>query len=147
MLRGIDPLLRGELLHLLDDMGHTDRLLLADANFPLIRAKCPVVRLGEVRMSRALDAVLTVFPLDEPVDGSVTRMVDPENPESLSASQEDCLSVLRDHAGEGVLFRSPPREVFYTEAMQSAVIVHVLEPLPASCLILTKGVIYPSAPA
>ncbi len=145
MLRGIDPLLRGELLHLLDDMGHTDRLLLADANFPLIRATCPVVRLGEVRMSRTLDAVLSVFPLDEPVDGAVTRMVDPADPEALSPALQDCLGVLRCHAGEGTRFRTPPREVFYEEAMQAAAIIHVLEPLPASCLILTKGVIYPHA--
>ncbi|WP_442575357.1 RbsD/FucU domain-containing protein [Microbacterium sp. F51-2R] len=145
MLRGIDPLLRGELLHLLDDMGHTDRLLLADANFPLIRVTCPVVRLGESRMSRALDAVLSVFPLDEPLDDAVTRMmIDPGHPEELNASQRDCLTVLRRHTVGDVAFRTPPRETFYEEALQAAAVVHVLEPVPASCLILTKGVVYPA---
>ena len=34
MLKGIDPLLNGELLRILDEMGHADQLLLVDRNYP-----------------------------------------------------------------------------------------------------------------
>ena len=34
MLEGIHPLLSGELLHHLDDMGHSDAVVIADAHFP-----------------------------------------------------------------------------------------------------------------
>ncbi len=34
MLKGTDPLLSGDLLKILDDMGHGDQLLLVDRNYP-----------------------------------------------------------------------------------------------------------------
>nr|BFF15951.1 hypothetical protein GCM10025699_72540 [Microbacterium flavescens] len=68
MLKGIDPLLGGALLHLLDDMGHGDRLLVVDRNFPAAATGLPVVHVGEATMSRVIGAVLGVFPLDVFVD-------------------------------------------------------------------------------
>ena len=34
MLKGIDPLLDGELLRTLDQMGHGDQLVVVDSNYP-----------------------------------------------------------------------------------------------------------------
>ncbi|MEO8528910.1 MAG: RbsD/FucU domain-containing protein, partial [Pseudolysinimonas sp.] len=34
MLKDVDPLLSGELLKVLDEMGHGDVLVIADRNFP-----------------------------------------------------------------------------------------------------------------
>ena len=34
MLKGSNPLLRGDLLKVLDQMGHGDQLLIADRNYP-----------------------------------------------------------------------------------------------------------------
>lgn len=144
MLANIDHVLSGALLHVLDDMGHTDRLLLADANVPLIRFACPVVRLGEIRLSRALDAILSVFPLDDPLDEAVTRMRLEEGPDATNASQDDCLRVLRARRSPDARYRVPTREEFYAEAAAVSAVVHVLEPVPASSLILTKGVVYPA---
>ena len=64
MLKGVDPLLNGELLKILDEMGHGDQLLLVDRNYPAAAAGRPVVRLGEVGVERAVAAILSVFPLD-----------------------------------------------------------------------------------
>ena len=44
MLKGIDPLLSGDLLKLLDDMGHGDELVIADRNFPAYSTGRPVIR-------------------------------------------------------------------------------------------------------
>ena len=74
MLKGIDPLLSGELLHVLDTMGHADQLALVDRNFPAASAGRPVIRLGEVGVVRALSAILTVFPLDSFVERPLERM-------------------------------------------------------------------------
>ncbi|MFT4028879.1 MAG: RbsD/FucU domain-containing protein [Protaetiibacter sp.] len=143
MLLGIDPLLSGELLHVLDDMGHSDRLLLADANFPLIRYSCPVIRVGDVPMSRVLDAVLSVFPLNEPRDEAVTRMRDEADPASLNAAQRACLEVMR-RIDPQIRYRVPPLVDFYAEVKTVAAIVHMIEPTPRSCLILKKGIIIPA---
>ena len=41
MLKGIDPLLTGRLLKILDEMGHGDQLLLVDRNYPAPRRAGP----------------------------------------------------------------------------------------------------------
>ena len=74
MLKGIDPLLSGELLRLLDDMGHGDLLLLVDRNYPAAASGRPVVRLGETTILRAAEAILSVLPLDSFVDCPIERM-------------------------------------------------------------------------
>ena len=38
VLKGIDPLLNGDLLKILDEMGHGDRLLVVDRNYPAFSA-------------------------------------------------------------------------------------------------------------
>ena len=47
MLEGIHPLLSGELLHHLDDMGHSDAVVIADAHFPAAAAIRTVVPLDD----------------------------------------------------------------------------------------------------
>ena len=74
MLKGIDPLLTGRLLKILDEMGHGDQLLLVDRNYPAASTGRPVVRLGEVGVVRTMAAILSVFPLDEFVEHPLERM-------------------------------------------------------------------------
>ena len=68
MLKGIDPLLSGDLLKILDDMGHGDQLLLVDRNYPAAASGKPVIRLGEVGVLRAARAILSVLPLASFID-------------------------------------------------------------------------------
>ena len=64
MLKGIHPLLRGDVLAALDEIGHGDTFLIADANFPSHRISQRVIELPGVNTTTVLEAVLTVFPLD-----------------------------------------------------------------------------------
>lgn len=64
MLKGIHPLLRGDVLLALDEIGHGDTFLIADANFPSHRISSRVIELPGVDTTTVLEAVLTVFPLD-----------------------------------------------------------------------------------
>ncbi|MGH7357392.1 MAG: RbsD/FucU family protein, partial [Candidatus Rokuibacteriota bacterium] len=64
MLKGFDPLLGPDLLHVLAAMGHGDELVVADGNFPAARLARRLVRLDGVDAPRALRAILSVFPLD-----------------------------------------------------------------------------------
>ena len=64
MLIKIDPILSPDLLFLLRSMGHGDKLVLADANFPAHSMNKNVVRLDGVNINEASRAILSVFPLD-----------------------------------------------------------------------------------
>ena len=76
MLKGIPPLLSPELLKTLCEMGHSDRLVLGDGNFPAetIGKNAKVIRYDGQDIPALLDAILTVFPLDSYVETPVTLM-------------------------------------------------------------------------
>lgn len=65
MLLGIDPLLTGELLKILDEMGHSDTIVIADANFPAHRVHPRVVEVPGVDIVRMTRAVVSVLSLDD----------------------------------------------------------------------------------
>ena len=68
MLKKLNPLLSPDMLYVLRAMGHGDELAIVDANYPAESAGPEVVRLDAVSATTALDAVLSVMPLDTFVD-------------------------------------------------------------------------------
>lgn len=64
MLLKINPLLTGELLKRLDEMGHSDHLVIADANFPAHRINPDALEFPGVDILAMTRAVCEVFPLD-----------------------------------------------------------------------------------
>ena len=64
MLIKIDPVLSPDLLFHLRSMGHGEKLILADANFPANTTNEKVIRLDGVGIKEAASAILSVFPLD-----------------------------------------------------------------------------------
>ncbi|MDQ4138325.1 MAG: fucose-binding protein [Actinomycetota bacterium] len=142
MLRGIDPLLSGELLKILDEMGHGDQLLLVDRNYPAAASGKPVVRLGEAGIVRAARAVLSVFPLDSFVDRPLERMEVDDDPSIVTPNQEAVLALAREDNGADLEYGIIPRLEFYDRAKHAFAVVHTLEPQPYSCFLLQKGVIF-----
>ena len=76
MLKGINPLLSPELLKTLCEMGHSDRIVIADGNFPAetFGKNSKVIRYDGQDIPALLDAILSVFPLDTYVEKPVTLM-------------------------------------------------------------------------
>ncbi len=72
MLKNIPPILSPELLTVLSEMGHGDRICIGDGNFPgasMAKAKNAVlVRADGHGVPELLDAILTVIPLDAYVE-------------------------------------------------------------------------------
>ena len=56
MLINIDPILSPEILHTLRSMGHGDKLILSDSNFPAYSMNSMVHRLDGVDAARAAKA-------------------------------------------------------------------------------------------
>ena len=65
MLKGISPLISPELLKVLDEMGHGDEIVLADANFPSSSIGQRVIRADGYGTAEILAAILRLFKLDQ----------------------------------------------------------------------------------
>lgn len=142
MLKGINPLLNGELLKALDEMGHADQLLLVDRNFPAFSAGRPVIRVSESSINKCMSAVLSVFPLDRFVERPLECMEVHDDPTRTTPTQQLVLRTARDADGRELQFGVVPRVEFYRRATAARVIVQTLEAAPYSCFVLQKGVIY-----
>ena len=143
MLINIDPILSPELLHALRSMGHGDKLVLADANFPSASLAKKLIRLDGVNIPNAAKAILSVLPLDSFVDYPVERMEIDDNPDEINDVHQDLIDVLKISAGEKWKVGSIERFKFYEEAKQAYIIVSTTDARAFGCFIITKGVIKP----
>jgi len=143
MLINIDPILSPELLHALRSMGHGDKLVLADANFPSAALAKKLIRLDGANIPNAAKAILSVLPLDSFVDYPVERMEIDGNPDEINDVHQDLIDVLKNSAGDKWKVGSIERFKFYEEAKQAYMIVSTTDARPFGCFIITKGVIKP----
>ena len=92
MLIKIDPILSPDLLFLLRSMGHGDKLILVDANFPAHSMNENVVRLDGVNIKDAAKAILSIFPLDSFIVSqcgtAANRMEVDDNPNELTETHK-----------------------------------------------------------
>ena len=142
MLKGIDPLLSGDLLKILDDMGHGDQLLLVDRNYPAAASGKPVIRLGEVGVLRAAKAILSVYPLDSFIEHPLERMEVEDDPIKTTSLQDGLLELAKEAENRDLEYGVIPRLNFYERAKNAYAVVHTLEDQPYGCFILHKGVIF-----
>ena len=143
MLVNIDPILSPELLHALRSMGHGDKLVLADANFPSASLAKKLIRLDGANIPNAAKAILSVLPLDSFVDYPVERMEIDGNPDEINDVHQDLIDVLKNSAGDKWKVGSIERFKFYEEAKQAYMIVSTTDARAFGCFIITKGVIKP----
>ena len=147
MLININPILSPELLFHLRSMGHGEKIILADANFPANTSNDRVIRLDGVDIKEAALAILSVFPLDSFIvsqGGSpALRMEVDEKPEELTETHNEFIEAVKKVSGENWKVGSISRQDFYKEAKKAYCIVTTTDARPFGCFILTKGVILP----
>jgi len=139
MLIGIDPLLSGDALGVLRDMGHGDGIVLADANFPAHYLGPPVIRI-DTDFVRAGRAILSVMPLDGFVDAPVQRMEIDGRPKELGEAHQEFAAMVQEVAGAWPM-GSIERFRFYEEARGCVAVFATLERRPYANMLLTKGVL------
>ena len=119
MLININPVLSPELLFHLRSMGHGEKLILADANFPSNSTNNKVIRLDGVNIKDAATAILSVFPLDSFVvsqGGSPALRMEVDNkPDELTETHKEFIEAVKLVSGEHwkvcLLYTSPsPRD-------------------------------------
>lgn len=145
MLKGIDPLLGADLLYVLRAMGHGDDLVVADANFPGATMAKRLVRLDGVSGPRALEAILSVMPLDDFVDQPCVRIEVIGDAEAEPDVCQDYQRVI--DAAEGSRFKLAriERFAFYDRARQAFAVVQTGEIRLYGCVLLKMGVLRPNS--
>ena len=143
MLINVDPILSPDILKTLREMGHGDRLVISDINYPAHSNHNRVHRLDGLDMTTVMKAVLSVFPLDSFVDSAVHRMEVDNQPNEINEANKEVIDAIKEVSGDHWKIRSYERQEFYKEAKKSHLIVSTSETRPYGCFILTKGVIKP----
>jgi len=142
MLKHIPPILNGDLLKILRDMGHGDELTISDANYPSASNHKRLVRIDGADTTTVLEAILTLMPLDEFVDSPVLVM-SPGPGEAApvaAAYQAVCDKVI---GGKPVKITPLPRFDFYPRAAQSYACIATAERRLYGDLIIKKGILRP----
>lgn len=134
LLTGISPLLTGPLLMHLDEMGHSDSVLVADAHFPSARLARRFVDLPGTTATDVVAAIRTVLPLDD--DGPLDLMATPDGT-SLPIHSE-IAAAARIGTGEP---RFVDRFAFYELAATASVIVRTGERRTYANALLRKGIV------
>ena len=146
MLIGIDPVIHAELIYALMLMGHGDEFVICDINHPAqtIAKYTTYGKLIDVSgcgIPRALEAILTLFPLDTFVDAPVKRMKVVDDPDKEMPIFDAVQSVVDFAHGSSVSIEPLERFAFYDAAKKSFAIVRTSDPGPYGCFILKKGVV------
>lgn len=141
MLKGIDPLLSPELLHVLASMGHGDEIALVDCHFPAVSLARRLVRLDGVTLPDASRAVLSVLPLDTFVDEPVAGMQMVDTPDVIPDVQQDVFRMVPEFEDREVGVERIERFAFYDRAREAFAVVATGENRPYGCVIFTKGLV------
>ncbi|RUS60808.1 ribose ABC transporter [Pseudorhodobacter sp. E13] len=137
MLIGIHPLLSPDLLHALAAMGHGDEIAIVDANFPGTTCARRLIRMEGVSATAALEAVLTLLPLDSYVPHPANVMQVVGDAEAVPPAVADFTRIIGTRGKVG----SVERFAFYERAKACFAIVQTGEGRLYGNVILTKGVI------
>lgn len=145
MLKGVDPLLGPELLHVLASMGHGDELAVVDANFPAAAVARRLVRLEGADAPRALSAVLSLLPLDTFVDSPVAVMAVVGNAAEVPPPVRDFQTIVDRAMGRSVRLAVIERFAFYERVRSAFAVLATGERRFYGNVVVTKGVIPPEA--
>lgn len=140
MLKGINPILTGDLLKVLSDMGHGDEIVIADGNYPAMAHsfRRPPILVPSSDTVEVLDAILDVLPVDDRPN-SVGYIV--EAPHGRERPRQATIPVPSfAKAGLNVgHVGAVPRGEFYARAKRAYAIVATMDPRHYFCYVLRKG--------
>ncbi|ATU94867.1 RbsD/FucU family protein [Phyllobacterium zundukense] len=150
MLKNIDPALNADVLHALRSMGHGDTLVVSDTNFPsdaIARQTRlgKLLRIDNVSAARAIKAILSVMPLDTPLQPSAGRMEIMGAPNEIPPVQSEAQIAIDEAEGKPAPMYGIERFAFYEEAKNAYCVITTGETRFYGCFLFTKGVIPPES--
>jgi L-fucose mutarotase len=150
MLKNLDNRLNAEVLYALRAMGHGDTLVIADTNFPsdsIARQTVlgELLRMDNLTCAEAVEAVLSVLPLDTFVDDFAGRMEVVGAPDKIEPVQAEVQAKINAAEGRVREMISIERFDFYDRAREAYAVIQTGERRFYGCFIFRKGVIPPDA--
>ena len=139
MLKGIPSILSPELLKVLCEMGHSDRIVIGDGNFPAESMGKDAIVHG---VPELLDAILQVMPLDTYVEKPMNLMeVMPGDPVETPI-WDTYKEIVAKHDKRGAAcVGNIERFQFYEEAKKAYAIIATGESAVYANVMLQKGVV------
>ena len=122
MLKNVPPLLGPQLLAVLRAMGHGDEIAIVDANFPGQSTGPELIRLDGVSATDALDAVLTLMPLDDFVEKAAFGMQVVGAPDRREPIMDAFDAIIARHE-PGMSMATLERFAFYQRVASASAIV------------------------
>ena len=144
MLKGIPKILSPALLKVLCEMGHSDRLVIADGNFPAesMGKDAIVIRMDGHNACDVLEAILAIFPLDTYVERPVALMQVVPGDDVATPIWDDYARIIAKEDPRGAdAITHLERFAFYEEAKKAYAIIATGESALYANVMLQKGVI------
>lgn len=144
MLKGIPQNLSPELLKVLCEMGHGDRIVIADGNFPSqsVGRESIVIRCDGQGVPELLESFLKVIPLDRSVEQPAQLMAVSAGDDvktSIWDTYQEIIEAYDERGKETIGYLE--RMKFYEEAKKAYAIVATSEEALYANIMLQKGVI------
>ena len=144
MLKGIPKILSPKLLKVLCEMGHSDRIVLADGNFPAesMGKNAIVIRADGHGTCELLEAILQVFPLDTYVEKPVSLMEVMKGDTVETPIWKDYETIVAKADARGAdAIGTIERFAFYEQAKTAYAIIATGESALYANVMLQKGVV------
>lgn len=144
MLKGIPHILSPELLKVLCEMGHSDRLVISDGNFPAesMGKNVIVIRCDGHGVPELLEAILQVFPLDSYVEKPVSLMEVVPGDDAETPIWDTYKEIVAKHDKRGAFaVGNIERFAFYEESKTAYAIIATGEKALYANVMLQKGVV------
>lgn len=150
MLKNLDPALNADVLYALRSMGHGDTLVVSDMNFPsdaIARQTVlgTLLSIDNVSSARAVEAILSVLPLDTALQPSAGRMEVAGAPVDIPPVQAEVQIEIDKAEGKEASMYGIERFAFYEEAKEAYCVITTGEPRFYGCFLFTKGAVPPDA--
>ena len=147
MLKNIPSTLSPDLLWALASMGHGEKIVIVDRNFPahdVVRhtSSGELIELPGLDIPQAALVMLQVMPLDDFIPAPVACMKVVGEHDRVLPMQREVHDIAKACEGRDVGMERLERFAFYEAAKSSFAVVRTSEFRPYGCFIFTMGVIF-----
>lgn len=139
MLKKINPIISPELLKTLDEMGHTEEIVICDGNMPVNLLNRNIIRLDGHNVPEILQAILEIFPLDDKTETPVA-IVDWDGPKQPIWDEYERI-ILNSEEGDKMRngFEMLSNDAFFERCRRAAALIATTEKTLAGNILLRKG--------
>lgn len=138
MLKQISKIISPELLKVLCEMGHGDEIVIADGNFPAASNAKILIRADGMGTSAMLDAILSLFPLDQYDDNNFVLMAKCEGDPADTSIWGEYKEILSKYEPDAKI-SFEERFDYYERAKKAYAIIATSEGKQYANIILKKG--------